>query len=384
MMLHGARTGAEEQPRVLQIQISRYAPKLPAPNESLRFLVAFHVEGSASTWQRNTVLPRVTEQRILAEVEALRLWSARLGMTERTARAATVSLGRTLRDVFLGRKGARLIESIRPTAILFFVDETVINLPWEFMCDREGAPLFSVPLSRVVTSRVVPEPGRDPSAEDPEIRILVVENPTEDLVATEQVVDVLAALAGDRGDGVTVDVTVLRAKHATRRRFREAVDGQAFDIVHFAGHGLFDPSKPSDGVLVLNDGPFVDEDVFGLGWTAPPFVVFNSSCESGRAAPGRRIVLGRRRSNGLPSAFLARGVEAYLGHYFLVSDGSAASFAKTFYESLFESKNLGQAVLDARTSIYERFETDGDVTAFGLTFFGDSGTAKRADLATAD
>lgn len=62
---------------------------------------------------------------------------------------------------------------------------------------------------------------------------------------------------------------------------------------------------------------------------------------------------------------------------------SAASFAKTFYESLFDSKNLGQAVLDARTSIFERFETNGDVTAFGLTFFGDSGTAKRADLATA-
>jgi hypothetical protein len=63
MMLKGGRTGAKEQPRVLQIQISRYTPKLPAPTENLRFLVAFHVEGSASTWQRNAELSRVAEQR---------------------------------------------------------------------------------------------------------------------------------------------------------------------------------------------------------------------------------------------------------------------------------------------------------------------------------
>lgn len=383
-MLKGARTGATAQPRVLQIQISRYTRQLPTPDEDLRFLVAFHVEGSASTWQRNTVLSRGTERRLLAQVESLRLWSARLGLTERTARAAASSLGRTLRDVFLGRTGAQLVERVDPTAILLFVDETVINLPWEFMCDRGGVPLFMTPLSRVVMSRVVPERGRDPGAEDPEIRILVVENPTEDLVATRRVVDVLTGLAGDRDDGVTVTVTVLGAKRATRRRFREALAGQAFDIVHFAGHGAFDPARPSDSALVLNDGPFLDEDVLTLGWAAPPFVVFNSSCEGGRAAPGRRIVRGRRRSNGLASAFLARGVEAYLGHYFLVSDGSAASFAQTFYESLFGRRNLGQAVLDARTSIVERFESDGDITAFGLTFFGDSGTAQRADVATAD
>jgi hypothetical protein len=46
MMLQRGRTGARDQPRVLQIQISRYTPALPAPNESLRFLVAFHVKGS--------------------------------------------------------------------------------------------------------------------------------------------------------------------------------------------------------------------------------------------------------------------------------------------------------------------------------------------------
>jgi CHAT domain len=382
MMLTGGRATARDQPRVLQIQISRYTPKLPAPDENLRFLVAFHVEGSPTTWQRNAELSRAAEERVLSQIAGLRLWSARLGMSRRTAKAATESLGRTLRDVFLGRRGIELIERFDPTAVLLFVDETVIHLPWEFMCRGDGRPLFLTPFSRVVTSRVVPEPGRDPSVEDPEIRILAVENPTEDLVATERVVDVIQGLQGDRGDA-TVEVTVLEAKKATRRGFQRAVKGKAFDIIHFAGHGEFDPAKPADVALVLNDGPFVDEDVLALGWSAPPFVVFNSSCEGGRAAPGRRIVLGRTRSNGLAAAFLARGVDAYLAHYFLVPDASAAQFAEDFYEGLFAINNVGQAVQQARRSILDRYVSDGDLTAFGLTFIGDSGTAERADLATA-
>jgi hypothetical protein len=383
MMLQGGRTGAHDQPRVLQIQISRYSPKLPRPHESLRFLVAFHVEGSATTWQRNAELSRAAEARLLEQIAGLRLWSAGLGMTRRTAGAAAESVGRTLRQTFLGKRGLELIARFEPTAILLFVDETVIHLPWELMRGADPAgPLFPPPFSRVITSRVVPEPGRHPGAEDPSIRILTVENPTEDLAATEHVLEVVAGLQGER-DGATVEVTQLAAKDATRRGFADAVAGQAYDIIHFAGHGVFQAQRPSDVALLLKDGPFVDEDVLALQWSAPPFIVFNSSCEGGRAAPGRRIVLGRRRSNGLAAAFLARGAEAYLSHYFLVRDESAAALAESFYTELFGVKNVGRAVEGARRSLLPRFHDKGDLIAFGLTFFGDSGTAERADLATA-
>lgn len=383
MMLEGGRTGPHDQPRVLQIQISRYAPKLPGPRESLRFLVAFHIEGSPTTWQHNAVLSRAAEARLLEQIAGLRLWSAGLGMTRRTAGAAAESLGRTLRQTFLGKRGMELIASFEPTAILLFVDETVIHLPWELMRGTDpGGPMFPPPFSRVVTSRVVPERARDPGAEDPMIRILTVENPTEDLAATEHVVEIIAGLQGER-DGAIVEVTQLAAKDATRRGFADAVAGQAYDIIHFAGHGIFDAARPSDVALLLKDGPLVDEDVLSLEWSTPPFIVFNSSCEGGRAAPGRRIVLGRRRSNGLAAAFLARGVEAYLSHYFLVRDDSAAALAESFYTELFGVKNVGKAVERARRSLFPRFQEDGDLIAFGLTFFGDSGTAERADLATA-
>ena len=76
-------------------------------------------------------------------------------------------------------------------------------------------------------------------------------------------------------------------------------------------------------------------------------------------------------------------MSAYLGHYFLVRDTSAARLAEEFYERLFAVQNVGRAVQEARLSLLDRYAEDGDLTAFGLTFFGDAGTAERADLATA-
>jgi hypothetical protein len=370
-------------PRVVQIQVSRYTRRMPARGEALTFLVALHVEGSATTWQQNVRLAPAMEAQLLEWIDGLRRWSAGLGLTRTAARAAVNSTGAALRDAFLGSEGAEILAAWRPTAILWCIDETVIHLPWEMTLGADEEPLLRTPLGRIVTSRIMPRSGRDPNTEDPRIRILVVENPTEDLAASERVLGVISGL-GDASHVADVEVVNLSRARATRRGFAEAMRGRDFDIVHFSGHGLFNTRYPGDVSLVLADGRFDDEAVLKLEWSRPPFVVVNSSCESGRAAPGRRIVTRGRATNGLAAAFLSRGVEAYLGHYFLVPDQSAADFSEAFYSTLFETKNVGTAVQRARVRLLGAFDSDTvDLTAFGVTFFGDSGTAERYDLATA-
>ena len=384
MMISG-RAGyhGKEPPRVLQIQVSRYARGLPRKGEPLQFLVAMHVEGTATTWQRNATLAPTVEADLLEYIDGLRRWSAGLGLTPSSAAEAVHSVGATLRDVFLGGDGAELIRSMQPSAILWCIDETVIHLPWEMAIGADDAPLLLTPLGRVVATRITPQPGRDLTSEVETVRILAIENPTEDLAASERVLALINGLGTAAGAGGPVEVVTLSRDEATSAGVAAAMKNQDFDIVHFAGHGLFDVKKPGDVSLVLADGAFDDEAVLSLEWSRPPFVVVNSSCESGRAAPGRRIVTAGKASNGLAAAFLSRGVEAYLGHYFLVPDQSAADFAETFYTTLFGARNVGTAVQEARTRLLASFHSAVDLTAFGATFFGDAGTAERRDLATA-
>jgi CHAT domain-containing protein len=383
MMLEGRRAyKGGIIPQVVQIQVTRYSQALPRRGEPLRFLVSIHVEASPVTWQQNVSLSRDDEAMLLESIDGLRRWSAGLGLTPDSARATLVAVGTKLRDVFLKTEGAELLRTLRPTAILWCVDETVIHLPWETVFDQDERPLVLTPLGRVVGTRLIPEPGRDLDTEATKVRILAVENPTEDLAATEHVMATIESLVTE-GFGVEVEVTTLAKKDATQAGFTAAVQGQDYDIIHFAGHGIFDPRFPGDVSLVLSDGRFDDEDVLALQWSRPPFIVVNSSCESGRAAPGRRIVSTAGKANGLAAAFLARGADAYLGHYFLVPDQSASQFASTFYHSLFTRLNVGTAVQEAREELLDGFHSDADLTGFGITFFGDAGTAERRDLATA-
>jgi len=89
------------------------------------------------------------------------------------------------------------------------------------------------------------------------------------------------------------------------------------------------------------------------------------------------------RSNGLAAAFLAAGAEAYIGHFWPVDDWGAATFATTFYETLFRRASVGTAVLEARRSVMGAFFDRGQLTSPGAVFFGDAGTAERRELASA-
>jgi len=180
-----------------------------------------------------------------------------------------------------------------------------------------------------------------------------------------------------------VEVTALPPDEATPIGFRRAVRGQDFDVIHFAGHAAFSAAAPGASALLLNGGSLTADDVSRLPWAAPPYIVFNSACESARTGRGRRLVSRRGQANGLAAAFLAAGAEAYIGHYWPVDDWGAATFASAFYQALLERVNVGTAVLEARRAAMGGFFDRGDLTSPGAVFFGDAGTMERRDLAQA-
>jgi hypothetical protein len=375
-MFGGGGPGSAELPRLVQVRVQRHQRQLPRRGAPLAFLVSVHLEASVLTWQTDVTVPESAERAVLDAVTDLHRWSTGDGLTIDLARSRVVEVGELLRDTFLG-DGTDVVAALRPTALVLEIDETILGLPWELVLDAHDEPWsLQVPTGRVVTTRTRPQPSRDPIADDANVTILVVV-PDSDLVAVDEEIGAIEGLPDHLGRvGVTVEV--LRGRAATRRGLARALDGRDVEIVHVAGHG----AAGASGGVRLGDGWLRPADVAALPWSAPPYLVVASACESARVAQARRLV-GRRAANGLASAFLARGCGAYAGHYWPVDDGSAAVFSQVFYETLFRARNVGAALHEARRALHDGFERSGDLAGFGAVFFGDVGTSQRADLATA-
>ena len=367
--------GGEFLPHVVHIGIS--------PMGTRAFAVTIHEEGTGLSYRQEVTLSGTSEARLLELVADLHRWSVGLGLTAASARRALEQLGRALHRTFLGRRGGAVLEALRPTAVLLDVDESILGLPWEAMRSPDAELALEVPFGRIVTTTTTPVSRRDPVTDDPVVKILAVVNPTDDLAATTAELGVLTGLAHG-GAGVTVKLDVLEGPAASRRGLADAVAGRDHDIVHFAGHARYDAGDPHHSALLLADGPFAAEHVRRLAWAAPPYLVFNSACQSARAVNGRRLVAKGGRANGLAAAFLAAGCEAYVGHFWPIGDRAAADFSGAFYATLFRSVNAGVAVLDARRAVRARYDESADLAAFGAVFFGDAGSeAERRDLAQA-
>lgn len=372
----------EELPRVIHISVARYRKDLPQPGEALEFLVAIHEEGTGITWQQNVKVKPATEKFLVEATHNLHLWSLNLALTPKKAEKLVSRLGARLYETFIGPEGSKILEAITPTAILLDVDETILNLPWELIATPSGPISQETPFGRLVTTREILRPGRDPKAEDDHVRILAVANPTLDLAATEAGMDALGSLAGDYGS-FCVEVSVLAGEEATRERFSAMLADVEYDIIHFAGHAFLDPDAPGSSALRFADGDLTADDVLKLPWKKPPYLVFNSACESGRGVGGQRMVSGESHSNGLAAAFLAAGVSGYAGYFWPVTDAGAGILAKTFYETLFLRENVGLAFLEARRRAVWELGRVADLTGYSAILYGDAASKHRRDLAMA-
>ena len=381
MIFGGYGHGKEALPKVLHISIARFSRELPQPGEALDFLVSLHEEGAGITWQQNVSIPADLEQYFLATAQALYEWGqGRGGLLASEIQPTLDKLGRKLYDAFVSEQGRQILWRSRPTAILLDVDETTLNLPWELMADDYGPLALQYPFGRLVTTRALPRAGRNPLSEDAQIRILAVANPTADLAAADAEVAALVALA-ERGTRYPLTVDVLARGEATRANFIARATCGDYEILHFAGHAAVDPNDPAASALRLADGPLPDDEILALNWQAPPYLVFNSACESGRAAGGQRLATSGSQANGLAAAFLAAGCAAYVGYFWPVTDSGAEQFAATFYDALLGMENVGLAFQEARRSVTWSLGQSGDLTGYSAVLFGDAASGKRPDLA---
>jgi hypothetical protein len=146
------------------------------------------------------------------------------------------------------------------------------------------------------------------------------------------------AILVKRGEAVTPDYL--------RRILEQGEDGQAFDVIHFVGHG----SSSDDKVwLNLPSAPFLPSDVPPVLLGNP--LIFWNACFSASSSAFPTIDNSGILSE-FGSRFIANGASHFIGALLPIQDKIGKQFAGCFYSELFTRKStVGEAFFCAKSKV---------------------------------
>jgi CHAT domain-containing protein len=241
------------------------------------------------------------------------------------------------------------LASMASHALVVVHDREASQVPWEAIRIDSAWPALEQGTSRRYASEQLSVARwREMRIAGERLSVLLVVDPTEDLPGAAAEGAALHPLLQARG----ADVELLAGAAATRDRLRSLLRTGAFDVLHFAGHGHFDPARPGESGLVCARAEVLrGADLDGIGDL--PALVFFNACEAARV---RRRSASRRRSTRQPStslaeAFLVGGVANFLGTHWPVGDDAALAFSTHLYPALLGGRPLGTAIRDARRAV---------------------------------
>lgn len=224
------------------------------------------------------------------------------------------------------------------------------SLPWELLYRPDTQDFLS--LSRM----------------SPVVRYLDVSRPTSPLPLPSPL-RILVVIASPRGLpaldlqrekrnieaawGRHKEVEVVFLPEATPGAIREELLDTQFHVLHFMGHGGFDP-RSGEGVLFFAGPNGASLPVSGqaLASKLKDFrslrLVFLNACDTARTS-GDKVV---NPFAGVASALVLGGMPAVLAMQFPISDLAAISFSKAFYQRLAAGDPVDTAVAEGRQAVH--------------------------------
>jgi hypothetical protein len=277
--------------------------------------------------------------------------------------------GRLLYDYLIPHDFFDLIDGNQPLRLI--VDRSTAAYPWEMACfpPRSGAARLrwlgtDLKMSRQFRTLLSQAPGLTPPVND-RLRVLVIADPAPERelqlkgarIEGRRVADLLKRANGqDLGAGpVRVEVVErIGSGECDPIEVLALLLTGDFDIVHYAGHGDYDPKDPeSTGWIFGENSVLTARDIFRAR-KVPRLVVANA-CFSGVLHAGAAFAADEL-SKGLATiaqAFFERGVPNYIGAGWPVDDSQALTMAEVFYTRLLASAPIGDALTDARTKVFD-------------------------------
>jgi CheY-like chemotaxis protein len=151
--------------------------------------------------------------------------------------------------------------------------------------------------------------------------------------------------------GIEHEIQVCPTREATLPNVEHLLSPNRFHLIHYAGHGRFDDDFAEGSGLVFrkDDKPAVmaADALKALLKDSPTYFVYLSCCVGTRTATQK----GSGDFLGIMDSIVQADVPAVLGYRWVVTDNDAKAFALDFYDSLFTTFSLEDAVLNARNAI---------------------------------
>jgi hypothetical protein len=233
----------------------------------------------------------------------------------------------------------------------FVLDRATAAFPWEMACF--GAPNgvaslgADMHLARQFRTLLSPAPGIAPPVNE-NLRVLVIADPASEpelqLPGARREGREMVKLLGQIKQEGNLDIEVIDRIGETECDAVEilglVLEGN-FDVIHYAGHGVFDVENPSHSGWVFGRGRILSaREIFRA--RRVPRLVFANACFSAVVNKGRAFTAEEmnRHLAGLAEAFFERGVENYIGAGWPVQDDLAISFAKMFYARALAGKEF--------------------------------------------
>ncbi len=306
--------------------------------------------------QRNVYSSTIVLEELVAELSTNNHWSP--------------SLAKAIFELLIPNDFKEQLK--KQSNINWILDKYSASFPWELLQD---STVNAKPLS--VNAGMI----RQLATKDYRLKINAVAKDTALVIADPDLKGFLMQLPGAQKEGDLVNEkldsngfkTTYR-KGATAPQVIQSLFSDDYKIIHLAGHGLFNASSPAQSGMVIGNNIFLSTSEIAQMSTVPE-LVFVNCCFLGKTDSVSEEYYRNRYglAANIGTQLIENGVKAVVVAGWAVDDAAALDFTGVFYNCMFSGNNFGNAILEARRSVYKKYKnannTWGAYQCYGDPFY---------------
>ncbi len=252
------------------------------------------------------------------------------------------------------------------------LDKNAAQIPWELLHDHETGETPAAVSSSFIRQLVTENATYNSQVSLNNNNVFVVGDPNYNsdnlpqLPAAKEEAEWIAKKINQFGFETTSMI------NASAAPIMMELFNKKYKILHFAGHGLYDPENNEVGIAIGESICIDPATIKQLGYI--PEFVFINCCYSGTInVEDEKYTRERYRlAANVGTQLIEMGVKAIVISGWAVNDAAAKTFSEVFYKNMLEGDTFGSAVQKARLVCYQNHSntsTWGAYQCYGNQFY---------------